>query len=266
MDSIKDKFFALDTRIKQLEELIGSLERNQDEVHIVSSDKEQGEIPLNEFDTFRFARGEKWPITEYMKLNNSWVHGMKCTSDIYFLINPTVELREQIEVLTGHSVNFSKYVICFKFAGTKHDFESAMYNHDIKDFFLFWYQGGPCYGRMKLSNAMYKELQSKNFEMETMALEAPPSHHIGYDMILKEHMNGMKFSATLTIVFKNKYALVPHISYFISPIHMKSIQIHLKCLTNTHAIFEFKYGKEMIPPLTVLHWMAQGVLVEEKIE
>jgi len=263
MDSIKDRFFALDDRITALEETVGNLQKPSDEIHLVSYDREQGEIPLNEFDTFRFVKGTKWPMTEYTKLNGRWINGIVSTSNIYFLLNPTIEIKEQIELITGHSVNFSKYTICFKYSGKMEDFESAIYKNEIQDFYLFWYQGGPCYGRLKLLQNLKNSLQKKNFEIESFHVDNP-TKHIPYDVFLKEYSDGMKFSATLTVVFKNKYSLVPHISYFISPIQKNNIQVSLKSLILTQAVFEFKYGKEDIPTTTVFHWMLQGMLQEEK--
>ena len=265
MDSIKDRFFALDSRITALEETVGSLQKPSDEIHIVSSDREQGEVPLNEFDTFRFVRGSKWPITEYTKLNGRWIHGMTCISDVYFLMNPTVEIKEQVEIITGQPINFSKYILCFKYSGKKEDFESALHNNEIQNFYMFWYQGGPCYGKIKLLQNLKIAMQKKCFEIETLQIENP-TKNIAYDLLLKEYIDGNFFSATLTVVFKTKYSLVPHVSYFLSPLETKAIQVSLKSLTHTQAVFEFKYGKQDIPITTVFHWMVQGMRQEENQE
>ena len=263
MDTIKDRFFALDARIKNLEDTLITLQKPMDETHLVSSDKEQGTIQLNEFDTFRFVRGSKWPITEYAKINGRWLHGMKCVSDIYFLTNPSIEVKDQFNLIAGQSINYSKYTICFKFSGTKDEFEESLCKHEIHDFYMFWYQGGPCYGKFKMSQGLRMAIRKKQFEIETIMIDNP-SKHTAYDLLLKQYVDEMNFSATLTVVFKNTYLLLPHTSYFITPLNRPNIVVSLKSLTQKQAVFEFKYGIEHIPTDTTFHWMVNG-MVEEKI-
>ena len=71
----------------------------------------------------------------------------------------------------------------------------------------------------------------------------------------------MNYKANLTIDFKNNYGLLPHVSYFLTPLDIKTLKVTLKSLTTKQAIFELKYGTELVDTSTQFHWMVSGLVV-----
>ena len=259
MDSFKQRFFTLEEKVSELSKIILNANSSKPEVHYTSIDKEQGAIALNEFDTFRFVRAVDWLVTEYIMLSGSWKHGVSCNADVYFLTNPTQEIRDYVEIVAGHPIDFTKYTICFKYSGNKVEFEKALTQKEIGEFYLFWYQGGPCYGKLSMIKDLRKEFEKKLFEIETMPIQKT-TRHTAYDMILNEFIYGMNFSAMVTIDFKNSYAMLPHLSYYLTPINNDSLKVSLKSLTNFQAIFELRYGIKSVPNDAIFNWMIQGIV------
>ena len=83
MDKFKERILNLEKKVVDLDTKVGSIQGTTISVHpshYSVYDKEQGEIPLDEFDTFRFMRcGDK------MRDNNS---GHVFSKPAYKLINP----------------------------------------------------------------------------------------------------------------------------------------------------------------------------------
>lgn len=259
MDNFKQRFFTLEEKVNELSKIILNPDISKAEIHYTSTDKEQGAIALNEFDTFRFVRANNWFVTEYSMLSGSWKHGVSCNSDVYFLINPTQEIRDYVKIIAGYPVDLSKYTICFKFSGGKKEFERALTQKEITDFYLFWYQGGPCYGKLSMIKDLRKEFETKLFEIETLPSQKI-NRHTPYDTILSDFVHGMNFSAILTVDFKNIYAMLPHMSYYLTPLNNDSLKLSLKSLTNTQATFELKYGIKPVPSDATFNWMISGVV------
>jgi len=257
MDPYKQRVLTLEKRVNELELALIKSHNLKDEIQFVSSDKEQGVIPLNEFDTYRFVRVKEWLMPEFIKANGSWKHGVVTNTNLYFLINPTKEIKELIEMTVGYKINFAKQLICFKFLGPKGDFEDEITNKRFTDIYLFWYQGGPCYGKVNIIAPLYKEFDKKAFEIEDLPY-SKPTKDTPYDLLLFEFINRNNYSASMTVDFKNTYSLLPHMSFFLTPIPSSNISVSLTALTTTFATFEFKYGKEVVPMNTQFHWMANG--------
>jgi len=259
MDSFKKRFFTLEEKVNELSKIVLNANTSKPEIHYTSIDKEQGIIALNEFDTFRFVRATDWLLTEYVMLSGSWKHGISCNADIYFLTNPTQEIRDYVEIIAGQPIDFTKYTLCFKYSGDKADFERALTQKEIGDFYLFWHHGGPCYGKLSMIKDLRKEFETKLFEIETMP-SLKISRHTAYDIILSDFINGMNFSAMITIDFKNSYVMLPHISFYITPLNTDSLKVSLKSLTNKQATFELKYGVKPVPNDAVFNWMINGIV------
>jgi hypothetical protein len=75
------------------------------------------------------------------------------------------------------------------------------------------------------------------------------------------------FSQDITINFKHKYKITPHISYYITPVEEKKIRVYMKLITKTQLIFKISYGfdKEDMSNKYTLHWKAEGVIENNQL-
>ena len=255
MEPFKLRLSVLEEKMKLLETSLCASHETDREIHVSSIDKEQGVIPLNEFDTYRFVKAEDWLMPEFTRSNGTWKHGMVSKATLYFLVNPTQEIKELVELLLNQKINFTNHVIAFKYYGD--DFESMITNKKFNDFYIFWYQGGPCYGKLSMLEPVYNILNSKPFEIETLPKQKL-SKNPPYDFILSDFIQAMSYSANLTIDFKNPYNLLPHITFFLYPLDTKSIKVSLKSLSPQKAVFTLTYGKAYVSTSTQFHWMVHG--------
>jgi hypothetical protein len=260
MDSFKERLGLLEKRTKNLEVNLCKSHETDTEIHVSSIDKEQGVIPINELDTFRFVRAENWLMPEFTKSDGTWKHGMVSNATLYFLTNPTQEIKELVEHSLHQKINFTNHIICFKYYGEKTTFESMITDKKLVDFYIFWYQGGPCYGRISILQTLYSALNSKPFEIEELPKQKS-SKNPPYDFILSNFINGMNYKANLTIDFKNTYDLLPHVSFFLTPLDINTLKISLKSLTTKQAVFELSYGCGLVYTSTQFHWMVSGSTV-----
>jgi hypothetical protein len=260
MDSFKQRLNILEQKTKALELNLCMSHETENEIHIQDINKEMGVIPLNEFDTFRFVRAENWLMPEFTKTDGAWKHGIVSNAPLYFLTNPTKEIKELVDLTVGQKVDFTTHTICFKYHGEKTSFEAILTDKKLTEFYLFWYQGGPCYGKLSILQPLYKILDSKPFEIEEFPKQKL-SKNPPYDFILSDFIHGMNYKANLTIDFKNNYGLLPHVSYFFTPLDIKTLKVTLKSLTTKQAIFELKYGTELVDTSTQFHWMVSGLVV-----
>lgn len=260
MDSFKQRLNLLEERTKALELNLCVSHETDKEIHIQDINKEMGVIPLNEFDTFRFVRAEDWLMPEFTKADGSWKHGIVTKATIYFLINPTQEVKEFVELSAGQKINFTTHTICFKYYGEETSFESMITNKKLTELYLLWHQGGPCYGKLSILQPLYSVLNSKAFEIEDMPPHKP-SKNPPYDFILSDFIHGTNYTGKLTIDFKNRFRLLPHMSFFLTPLDTKTIKVSLKSLTTKQAVFELRYGAGCVHTSTQFHWMASGCVV-----
>lgn len=265
METFKQRFYSLESEVKALTKTLHKTRELESEVHYLSPGMEQGVIPLDDFDTFRFIHTKNWLFTEFIQIDGTWRQSMSCKSNVFFLVNPTNEIKEYVELIAGHKINFSKNTICFKYQGDKASFEEAFTNKEITEFYLFWYQGGPCYGKYSLIRDLRDEVNNKVFEIEVLNHDRI-TNHTQYDLLLYKFMDDMKFSATLTVDFKEKFLLLPHVSFFITPLDQKFIKASIKELTELKVTFEILYGRETIPTSTQFHWLANGTVPREPME
>jgi hypothetical protein len=96
---IKERFFTLEKKVNELVTMVHNTQETEKDIQVASIDKEQGVIPLDEFDTFRFVRVPKCSVREYLRVNKIWQHGIVYSSDMYFLMNPTEELKEYDKIM-----------------------------------------------------------------------------------------------------------------------------------------------------------------------
>jgi len=257
MESFKQRLCILEEKTQALELNMCKSHETENEIHIQNIDKELGVIPLNEFDTLRFGHAHDWLMPEYTRVGGSWKHGVVSRANLYFLTNHTQEIKEVVELSLGQKINFNTHRLCFKYYGEKTSFESMLIDRKIKDAYIFWYQGGPCYGKFSITQKLYNLLNYKPFEVIDIH-KHKPAKNPPYDFILSDFINGMNYSAKLIIDLKNPYKLLPHISFFLHPLDTSSLKVILKTLSPQQAVFELTYGKDSVPTSTQFHWMASG--------
>ena len=257
MEAIKQRLYSLEENYKVLTDMIHKSASLENEIHYVTSSMEQGIMPLEDFDTFRYVHVKDWLFTEFIQNGGIWRRGISHNADIYFLMNPTDEVKQLVEQIAGYKINFTKHTICFKYSGIKKDFEMDFTNKMISSLYLFWYQGGPCYGKLSLTREIRMAINSKIFEVEEFISDLPVKSRT-CDMSLYKFMNEKNFTASLTVDFKVPFILPPHVSFFITPLDLKSIEARVKKITETQVVFEFSYGRDLIPMTTNFHWLVQG--------
>lgn len=257
MDSFKQRLAILEEKTRTLELNMCKSHETENEIHVQGIDKEMGVIPLNEFDTLRFVHAHDWLMPEYTRVDGSWKYGVVSRANLYFLANPTQEIKEVVELSLGQKLNFATHTLCFKYYGEKTSFESMLVDRKLKDLYIFWYQGGPCYGKIPIVQQLYTLLNCKPFEIVDIH-KHKPAKNPPYDFILSDFINGMNYSAKLIVDLKNPYKLLPHISFFLYPLDITSLRVVLKSLSPQQAVFELSYGKAHVPTSTQFHWMVSG--------
>ena len=238
-------------RIQSLEARIDSLFLNK------AMNQESGILQLDEFDTHRFVRVQDWNLHEFNKQGTCWQRGPILASDLFFLINPSEKVQEQVELANGSPIDWNTHILVFRYRGSKHNFRSALESNEIPDVYLYWFHGTPYYGRFKLLPTMRQEILAKEFEIE----EFPQPNRgfpIKFHQQLMQFVYSKAYTATITVDFESEYTSVPHMHWFTSPMNFTNMKIILQHVSPKQAIFEFQYGKQQVPTNTKLHWMASG--------
>ena len=238
-------------RIQSLEARIDSLFLNK------AMNQESGVLQLDEFDTHRFVRVQDWHLHEFNKQGSTWQRGPILQSELFFLINPSESVQEQVELANGGPIDWASHILVFRFRGTKQNFRAALETNQIPDVYLYWFHGTPYYGRFKLLPTMRTELLAKEFEIE----EFPQPNRgfpVKFHQQLVQFVYSKAYSATITVDFEKEYTSVSHIHLFTTPLNFTNMRITLQHVNTKQAIFEFQYGKQQVPTNTMLHWMASG--------
>jgi hypothetical protein len=220
--------------------------------------QESGVLPLDEFDTFRIVYVPDWTINEFTRTQHRmWQRGPQLPADLYFLENPTDQLKEQIELQLGQPIDWSLDTVVFRHTGPRSQFRKAMEQKQIHDFYLYWRAGQEIYGKLKLMPTMRELILSKSFEIEELPEQAT-KNPMFFNRHLKQFIQQKAYSATITVDFETPFVSAPHIHWFTTPLQFSAMHISLQQVTPKQAIFEFKYGKDYVPLDTKLHWLATG--------
>ena len=238
-------------RLQALEARIDSLFLNK------AMNQESGTLQLDEFDTHRFVHVPNWQLHEYMKQTTTWQRGPILTSDLYFLINPSEHVQEQVELANGGPINWNTHILVFRYRGSKQHFRAALETNEIPDVYLYWYQGSPYYGRFKLLPTMREQLVAKEFEIEEFP-QPNKAFPVKFHHQLQQFVHSKAYTATITVDFESEYTSVPHVHWFTTPLNFTNMKISLQHVSTKQAIFEFQYGKQQVPTNTILHWMVSG--------
>ena len=253
MERFKQKIFDLENKVDEIEKKLektfqGDTEK-RNSIHYVGFEKEQGEIQLDEYDTFRFIQFKNIDF-----VGNETGHMQNRT--VYCLLNPTLSIKEICEIDTRN--NF--YTIFIDFAGNIDDLENEnttfdIYQTDIiKDKsqgYTKYYGGNPRLSvQRKLpqnkAREVKKELSSRIFE-------------ICDDTFGK---------TTIRISFKNQYTICPHVQTYITPFENVNISHQIKSITKKYVEWEFIYGKNgsEVSKNACFHWFVQGNIEAKKVD
>ena len=251
MEKFKERIVNLEKNFTSLRSRVASIQGTNISVHpshYSVYDKEQGETPLDEFDTFRFVK-----LTDKLQVKNSensppyTIH-----KALYKLTNPSKEMLPYIK--SGFSQVFPSYnneqiisqqkiysVIVLSFSI---DNESEFENSDFETYVFAnkYNRHGNDYGfKINISLDIKKILDSKVWEFK-------PNY---------------EFTQEISVDFKNTYKLLPHISMYITPFTDANISVNIKELTKKKVIFTMTYGKEEnadVPNNACLHWLVNGMV------
>ena len=291
MDKFKQRIQDLETKVRELDVSIKTLQGvpvavASQPTHYQTANSEQGEIVLDEFDTFRFMRlGKvKIGISNYSDPQGQNSMGIK-EKDIYILQNVPKEILEYVKGLNTnvfwpkdsmrlHYTTFlafhineenpdiSKTEMYVMNIGTPDLFtkNDRYFVPDSRDFLKDCCCSGIYF---PMSKEIKNILDEKVWDFSDFRCLG--TNHIGVD----HYMNDFKthFSQEISVEFKNNYKIMPHVSFYVTPVRDSKITASIKSLTKKGVVFEMKYGfdEDDIPTSGCLHWSANGIVVPEEV-
>jgi len=291
MDKFKQRIQDLETKVRDLEASLKDLQGvpvvvASQPTHYQTANSEQGEIVLDEFDTFRFMRlGKvKLSISNYSDPQGQNSMGVK-EKDIYILQNISKEILEYVKGLKNnlfwptdsmrlHYTSFlgfhideenpdiSKteiYVINIGFPDlfTKN---SRYFFPDSRDLLKDCCCSGTYF---PMSKELKNILDEKVWDFSDFRCLG--TNHIGVDHYVNEFET--HFSQEISVDFKNNYKIMPQVSFYVTPVRESKITATIKSLTKKGIVFEMKYGfdEDDIPTSGCLHWSANGIVVADTV-
>lgn len=264
MDKFKERILTLEKKVDVLDTKVGSIQGTTISVHpshYSVYDKEQGETPLDEFDTFRFMR-----CGDTMNIYNAQGQQYQIKQPMYKLINPPKELRSYIKSnaissIPSWSQNPQHYIqhlntemenrsdILLSFSTNN---ENEIEHSDF-EIYIFPNKNGPtrslpdCGYNIRNSSDVKKMLSSKVWEIT--------------DNISR--YSWQPFIQDITVDFKNTYKLLPHVSCYVTPFQGANISVKIKELTKKKVVFTMSYGEYddiNVSPSACLHWLVNGMV------
>jgi hypothetical protein len=291
MEKFKQRIQDLETKVRDLDASLKDLQGvpvgvASQPTHYQTANSEQGEIALDEFDTFRFMRLGKMKIgiSNYSDPQGQNSMGIK-EKDIYILQNIPKEILEYMKGL--HNISFwpkdSMRLHYTSFLAFHIDEENPdiskteMYvmNTGTPDLFTrnsrYFVPGSRdllkdccCSGTyFPMSKDIKNILDEKVWDFSDFRWLKV--NHIGPDHYVNEFET--HFSQDISVEFKHNYKIIPHISFYISPVRDSKITASIKSITKKGVVFEMKYGfdEDDIPTSGCLHWSANGIVVAETV-
>ena len=250
MEKFKERIVNLEKNIEQLNHAVRSIKGTTISVHpshYSVYDKEQGETPLDEFDTFRFV---KFHVDNMNMRNSEGGNGYEIHKPFYKLINSSKELLPYIKnglnqvcpsfnntAIIDRLNIYSNILLSFS-TDNESEFENS-------DFEMYLFPNHCKYGssglKIIVSSDIKKILDSKVWEFK-------PNYG---------------FTQEISVDFKNTYKLLPHLSMYITPFTDANISVNIKELTKKKVIFTMTYGKgdnADVPNNACLHWLVNGMV------
>lgn len=250
MEKFKERILNLEKNFEQINSTVKSIKGSTISVHpshYSVYDKEQGETPLDEFDTFRFVKFNA--DKSFRNSENGTPYQIH--NPLYKLINPSKEILIYIkngfsqvfpsqnnEQIISELKNYSYILLSFS-TMNENDFENS-------DFETYVYPSRECRSlpyayKIKISPDVKKILDCKVWEIK---------HNYG-------------FTQDITVDFKNTYKLLPHVSAYITPFTDANISVKIKELTTKKVVFTMTYGEDDnldVPNSACLHWLVNGMV------
>jgi hypothetical protein len=280
MDKFKQRIQDLETKFRDLEASLKDLQGvpvvvASQPTHYQTANSEQGEIVLDEFDTFRFMRlGKvKISISNYSDAQPQGSMGVK-EKDMYILQSVPNEVLEYVKGLNNISfwpkdsmrLHYTSF-LAFHIDEQNPDIsKTEMYVistncntaelHTSSKYFKEMAVGGTY---IPMSKDIKNILDEKIWDFSDFRLLKV--NHIGPDHYVNEFQT--HFSQEISVEFKNNYKIMPHISFYVTPVRDSKITASIKSLTKKGVVFEMKYGfdEDDIPRSGCLHWSANGIVV-----
>jgi hypothetical protein len=250
MEKFKERILNLEKNFEQLNSTVKSIKGSTISVHpshYSVYDKEQGETPLDEFDTFRFI---KFNADDMHMRNSENGNPYQIQNPLYKLINPSKDLLPYIKnglnqvcpSLNNTTIidrlNIYSHILLSFSTMNENDFENS-------DFEMYLFPNHCKYGnsgfKIIVSNDIKKILDCKVWEFK-------PNYG---------------FIQDITVDFKNTYKLLPHVSAYITPFTDANISVKIKELTTKKVVFTMTYGERDnldVPNSACLHWLVNGMV------
>jgi len=291
MDKFKQRIQDLETKVRDLEASFKDLQGipvvvASQPTHYQTANSEQGEIALDEFDTFRFMRLGKMKIgiSNYSDPQAQNSMGIK-EKDIYILQNIPKEILEYVKGLNTNMFwpKDSMRLHYASFLGFHIDEENPdiskteMYviNFGFPDLFTrnnkYFVPGARdllkdccCSGTyFPMSKELKNILDEKIWDFSDFRFLK--TNHIGVDHYVNEFET--HFSQEISVNFKHNYKIMPQVSFYVTPVRESKITATIKSLTKKGVVFEMKYGfdEDDIPTSGCLHWSANGIVVPDTV-
>jgi len=246
MNTFKTQFLALQATVHQLSDKLQKLEGTTPatpDCHYVSSEQESGELSLDCMDTFRFIYTTPPNQTPgYNAQQQHWIKYPTCYT--YSLINPNEDLINYHKTHAKlHNAQYSEYAPNNPDCGLQIKTETPPDQLEQSEFQLCMHNN---------HNPDFKIMLPKTKEMKDVLAEK-------FFTYSKDSTAG--FMHTETILFKQEYEILPHISFFLTPLDKHNLLCKITDITKKSVTFELKYVNPTLnsSPDAILHWQVQGV-------
>jgi hypothetical protein len=305
-----------DTFLNDVQRLLNRTNISNKNLHYQTSTGETGETTLEKVDTFRFMRlgNMKFRVHNYatQPTNNDLVK----EKNLYILHNIPVEILEYIKMLDNAYFSPRDDIYLSESCAVAFHIDENNINIKKCEIYIINFNPRDLYSKSKIDNMtgiespLYINTNSATYFPLTQDIRDILSEKkwdfsdfrcIGSQTI-KLHDNGSskirickniyetEFSQDITIKFKHKYKIAPHISYYITPVEqttifkekhkvMPTIQLYMhpieenkikvsiKSITKNTVVFKLEYGfdDEDIEDNYILHWKADGIVESNQV-
>lgn len=293
MDKFKQRIQDLETKVRELDDSLKNLQGvpvtvASQPTHYQTANSEQGEIALDEFDTFRFMRLGKVKVCIKNYSDHQPQGSMDVREkDIYILQNIPNEILEYVKGLNNtlfwprdsmrlHYTSFLSFHINEENPDISKT-EMYVINTNLRAEEIFTRNSRYFVPNSKdllnecsitatyfpMSKEIKNILDEKVWDFSDFRCLGPK--HIGFEHYISNLET--HFSQEISVEFKNNYKIMPHVSFYVTPVRYSKITASIKSLTKKGVVFEMKYGfdEDDIPTSGCLHWSANGIVVAEEI-
>lgn len=253
MNTFKTQFLALEASVKELREKLQKLEGTIPSIpdcHYVSFEREAGELPLDCMDTFRFVY--RLPLNQMPTYNPAIYTGANFPNPrtyIYTLINPIEDLKNYYTSQARlQNLYYSEYSSQNINNGLRIETETPPETLEKTDFQL-----GICNNQHPCGTQTFPKTKEIKEALEKKFFAFSKRDHIKGDFL--------DFVHTETVQFKQEYEIVPHVSFFITPLEKSNLTCKIIEITKKSVTFEIRYVNPVLDssPDAVLHWQIHGV-------